>query len=198
VVREEKVCKYVDLPIQHINDRILKAMGRKVTGADIRSLVQRLRAHIPGVYLRTSIIVGFPGETETEFQELLEFLREVGFERLGAFTYSKEEGTEAAQMSGQIPQKIKEERLHRLMELQKEIATRKNRQMVGKEVEVLVDGVSEAASGLYEARFYGDAPEVDGVIILSGENLEIGNFYQACITGYKEYDLLGKAIGAER
>jgi len=196
VAEEDKVCKYVDLPIQHINDRILKAMGRKVSAGDIRSLMHSLRSRISGLYLRTSIIVGFPGETEVEFQELLEFVSEVGFERLGAFTYSKEEGTEAARMSGQIPEKIKGERLHRLMELQKEIAAAKNRQMIGKELEVLVDGLAEAGSGLYEARSYGDAPEVDGLVILSGDDLRIGNFYRARVTGFQEYDLCAEVVGA--
>lgn len=198
VAEEEKVCKYVDLPIQHINDRILRAMDCKVAGEDIRSLIQRLRARIGGLYLRTSIIVGFPGETEAQFQELLRCISEVGFERLGAFTYSKQEGTKAARMPGQISPEIKEERLHRLMELQKEIATQKNRQMTGQELEVLVDGPAESHSGLYEARFYGDAPEVDGLVILSGDDLKPGNFYQARISGFEEYDLLAEVIGKGR
>lgn len=198
VAEEERVCNYVDLPIQHINNRILKAMGCKVTAEDIRSLIKRLRACVPGLYLRTSIIVGFPGETEAEFQELLRFISEVGFERLGAFTYSEEEGTEAARMPDQIPEKVKEERLQRLMELQKEIATQKNRQMLGQELEVLVDGPAETRIGVYEARFYGDAPEVDGLVILSGDDLKPGNFYRARITGFEEYDLWAEVIGSGR
>ncbi|MFH0764394.1 MAG: 30S ribosomal protein S12 methylthiotransferase RimO [Candidatus Omnitrophota bacterium] len=140
---EEKICKYLDLPIQHISDAVLKRMNRPTTGIEIEKLISKLRREIPGIVLRTSLIVGFPGETDKDFKELLNFVRDTRFERLGAFIYSQEEGTKAARLGKQIPRKIKEERLDELMKLQQKISLGINRSFLGKTVDVLIDTKDE-------------------------------------------------------
>jgi ribosomal protein S12 methylthiotransferase len=210
---EEKLCKYLDLPIQHISDRILWAMNRYVTRDDISRLIERLRHRIPELTLRTSVIVGFPGETDAEFKELLKFLRETGFERLGAFIYSREEGTRAAGMRPQVPERVKRERLDRLMKLQQRISLEKNMRLIGKTVKVLIDSKNESLDRAQDScrakprhaqrtthnesigRMQGDAPDVDGVVYVMGKPVvKIGAFYNVRITSAMEYDLVGKAV----
>lgn len=191
IARNEKVCKYVDLPIQHINDEILKKMGRKVTHAQIERLIEELRSNIPGLIIRTSVIVGFPGETEKQFDELLQFIEDTAFERLGAFTYSKEEGTKAADMQRQPSKKVRERRLKQIMTAQQNIAFKKNKQMIGKTHEVLIEERSKNGFKGWIGRSYGDAPDVDSNVLVHGSNIKIGNFYRILITDTKDYDLIG-------
>jgi len=182
-----KVARYVDMPLQHISDRMLSAMQRETGGAYIRDLVRRIRAGIPGIALRTTFIVGFPGETEADVDELCEFIRESKFERLGVFRYSQEEGTRAAKMEGQVPSKEKERRWHRLMALQKDIAASVSSQSVGRTVKVLVDEVGVA-------RGETDAPDIDGRVYVPRE-LPVGRFAQVTINGHHDYDLLALPTG---
>jgi ribosomal protein S12 methylthiotransferase len=185
-----KVCKYIDLPIQHINNRILKLMHRAVTKQQITALIRKIRTAIPGVYLRTSVIVGFPSETEKEFNELLEFIQEAKFDRLGAFIYSREEGTAAYNFKGQITQSLKQQRFDRIMAVQREIAAAANAKFLGKTISVLVE---EKQDGAYLGRSQGDAPEVDGVVYINTKQpLKIGKFVQVKITDTLEYDLVGE------
>jgi ribosomal protein S12 methylthiotransferase len=182
-----KVARYVDMPLQHISDRMLKVMQRETSGDYIRNLVKRIRAGIPGIALRTTFIVGFPGETEDDVDELCEFIRETRFERLGVFRYSQEEGTRAARLEGQVPAKEKERRWHRVMALQKEIAASVSLESVGKALKVLVD---EAGVARGEA----DAPDIDGRVYVKRE-LPVGAFAVVTINGHHDYDLLALPTG---
>jgi len=189
---EEKVCKYIDLPIQHINDRILKLMNRKTSSSQIRRLVDKVRKTIPGVALRTSVITGFPSETEKEHRQLLAFIKEVKFERLGAFKYSREEGTKAYNLKGQVPEKVKEERFGRIMRLQQEISAEVNKKFLGKTLPVLIDSIEE---GIYLGRTQFDAPEVDGKVYVSSKKaLKPGDLVNVAIKDTLEYDLVGELI----
>ncbi len=188
----EQVCKYIDLPIQHINNRILKLMNRKVTKKEIISLIEKIRKVIPGVCLRTSLIVGFPSETDKEFEELLGFMREVKFDRLGAFIYSREEDTPAYSFKGQITQELKQERFDAIMAAQQVIATAVNAKFLGKCVRVLIE---ERQDGAYIGRSQLDAPEVDGLVYVNAKRLlKKGEFTEVRITDTLEYDLVGEAI----
>ena len=187
-----KLCAYVDIPIQHASDRILAAMRRRVTRAQIESLILKLRERIPGVALRTSIIVGFPGESEADFAELMEFLKAARFDRLGAFAYSREEGTPAGAMAEQVAPEVARERLDALMRMQQEISREANSRFVGKELEVVAEGV--AADGALVARSYREAPDVDGVIFVESPDarktpaFETGEFFRARIVQAGPYD----------
>ena len=182
-----KVARYVDMPLQHISDRMLAAMQRETSGDTIRGLVRRIRAGVPGIALRTTFIVGFPGETEADVDELAAFIREAQFERLGVFRYSQEEGTRAAKMADQVPAREKERRWHRLMTLQKEIAAAVSERSVGRTLKVLVEepGV---------ARGEADAPDIDGRVYVPRE-LPAGEFAEVTINGFHDYDLLALAAG---
>jgi len=182
-----KVARYIDIPLQHISDHMLGRMQRETTGEYIRNLIQRIRAGIPGIAVRTTFIVGFPGETEADVDELCDFIRAAKFERLGVFRYSQEEGTRAAKMEEQLPPKIKEARWHRTMALQKTIASDVSKSYVGRTVKVLVEepGV---------ARGEGDAPDIDGRVYVP-RDLAVGEFVDVKITGYQDYDLLALPIG---
>jgi ribosomal protein S12 methylthiotransferase len=182
-----KVARYVDMPLQHISDRMLKAMQRETSGDYIRDLVRRIRAGIPGIALRTTFIVGFPGETDADVDELCEFIREAKFERLGVFRYSQEEGTRAGKMVDQIPAKEKERRWHRVMALQKEIASSVSARSVGKTVKVLVDELGVA-------RGEADAPDIDGRVYVP-RDLPVGAFASVTINGHQDYDLLALPAG---
>ena len=188
---EEKICKYLDLPIQHISDKVLKAMNRRVTAGQIKRLIEKLRERIPGLTLRTSIIVGFPGESDRDFRELMDFVRETKFERLGAFIYSKEEGTAAGRLPGQVDEKVKKARLDELMKLQQSISLRLNGALLNKTVNFLID---EKEGESFLGRTQGHAPEVDGVVYVSGKNIKIGEFYKVKITDALEYDLIGEVV----
>jgi len=191
VIRDEpKICKYIDLPIQHVNARILKLMNRKTSTADILKVIERVRKIIPAAAIRTSVIVGFPSETEKEFAQLMEFLQVARFERLGAFIYSREEGTAAHGFKKQVPRKVKIERFDRIMSLQQEISREFNAKFIGKTVNVLID---EPEGKNYLGRTEFDAPEVDGtVFIKSSRTLKPGDFVKARITDTLEYDLVGE------
>lgn len=189
--RNEKLVKYVDLPIQHINDDILQKMGRGVRRSQIEALIERLKEGVPGLFLRTTVIVGFPGEGEKEFEELLEFLRDAAFERLGAFCYSREEGTPAASLRGHIPEGIKKKRHKEVMSLQQDITFKKNALWIGRTLEVLVEDTSD---GLWQARSHGDAPEVDGSVILTGSGLSQGQFRRVLVTDSKGYNLVAHCL----
>ena len=182
-----KVARYVDMPLQHISDRMLKSMQRETSGDYIRDLVRRIRAGIPGIALRTTFIVGFPGETEADVDELCDFIRETKFERLGVFRYSQEEGTRAGKMDGQITEKEKEGRWHRLMALQKDIAAEVSSKSVGKTIRVLVDETGVA-------RGEADAPDIDGRVYVPRE-LGVGSFATVTINGHHDYDLLALPTG---
>ncbi|MDO7787457.1 30S ribosomal protein S12 methylthiotransferase RimO [Desulforamulus aquiferis] len=187
------ICKYIDLPIQHASDKILSAMGRPVNQEQIRSLVKDLRKKIPGVVLRTSFIVGFPGESENDFQELLAFMKEMKFDRAGVFTYSQEEGTPAATMTDQISDDVKQERYHRAMSLQKDIALAHNQARIGQVLEVLVEELVEGSRNIYIGRSSLDAPEIDGTVEFSSpRELSVGDIVKVTINRALEYDLMGE------
>ena len=189
---EKKICHYLDLPIQHCSDRILKRMGRRTSKAQLVEIITKLRKEIPDIVLRTSLITGFPGETEEDHQELMEFVDEMEFDRLGVFTYSPEEDTPAATMKDQVPEELKEERRDEIMELQQEISLDKGNQRIGQEMLVMIEGkVSEESA--YIGRTYMDAPKVDGYIFVqTGELMVTGDFAKVRVTGALEYDLIGE------
>ncbi|MFH1061294.1 MAG: 30S ribosomal protein S12 methylthiotransferase RimO [Candidatus Omnitrophota bacterium] len=190
IIRDEpKICKYIDLPIQHINDKMLKLMGRKVTKARIKLLLQDIRTALPDVALRTSLIVGFPQETEADFKELYDFVKTAQFERLGVFTYSQEENTVAAELKGQIPQLIKQSRLKKIMTLQQKIVEEKHNALIGREIDVLIETVLE--KGLASGRSQFDAPDVDGLIYVKGKKIKVGDMLKVKITDNMVYDLIG-------
>lgn len=191
--RYDKICKYIDLPIQHINDAILKEMGRGVTHADIETLIDDLRSHTPQLFLRTSVIVGFPGETDEHFAELLAFITSAKFERLGVFTYSKEEGTPAASFKKQVPKEVKEQRLKEIMIAQQKIILKKHKKLVGTTISAMIDEKSKK-NGQWLGRTYGDAPDVDSKVIIQENHLEIGDITNMMITGTAGYDLLGTIV----
>ncbi len=195
VIKEEKkICHYLDLPIQHANNEILKRMGRRTTKEQLAEIIGRLRAQIPDIALRTTLITGFPGETQKQHEELMEFVDEMEFDRLGVFPYSAEEGTLAATMPGQIPEEVKERRLAELMGLQQEIAFAQAEDMTGRKVLVMVEG-KLSDEDAYVGRTYRDAPEVDGLIFINTEReLISGDFARVRVTGAAEYDLIGELI----
>lgn len=191
---EEKVCHYVDLPIQHANDEILKRMGRRTTKKELISIIGKLRKEIPDICIRTTLITGFPGETKEQHEELMEFVDEMEFDRLGVFTYSPEEDTPAAGMPGQVPEEIKEERQAELMELQQEIAFEHAENMVEQEVLVTIEG-KIADEDAYVGRTYRDAPNVDGLIFVNtDEELKTGDFARVKVSGAVDYDLIGGLV----
>ena len=189
---EKKICHYLDLPIQHCSDRILKRMGRRTSKAQLVEIITKLRKEIPDIVLRTSLITGFPGETEEDHQELMEFVDEMEFDRLGVFTYSPEEDTPAATMKDQVPEELKEERRDEIMELQQEISLDKGNQRIGQEMLVMIEGKVSGESA-YIGRTYMDAPKVDGYIFVqTGELMVTGDFAKVRVTGALEYDLIGE------
>ncbi len=191
---EPSLCPYVDLPLQHINDTLLKKMGRRVRRKDIERLIHRLRDRIPDLTLRTTFIVGFPGETEAHFQELLQFVKDVEFDRLGAFTYSNEEGTAASHLEGQVPEGEKKHRFELLMRSQRHISEKKNQLMIGTDIEVLVDSQSQDEPALLLARTRGDAPEVDQLVYVRSGYGKPGDFLKVRVTEAYEYDLVAEPI----
>ncbi|ALC18261.1 30S ribosomal protein S12 methylthiotransferase [Desulfuromonas soudanensis] len=189
---EEKICNYLDIPLQHIDDTILKKMNRRVDEQTIRALLARVRQRIPDVTLRTSFIVGFPGETEEQFAALLSFVNEGHFERVGVFRYSREEGTAAAALEEQIPERVKKSRYQKLMKAQSRVSFRKNRALVGRIEPVLVEGVSEETDLLLRGRSIRQAPDVDGQVYITAGQAEIGAIVPLRITDSSEYDLIGE------
>ena len=191
---EKKICHYLDLPIQHASNEILKRMGRRTSKEQLIEIIGKLRKEIPDIALRTTLITGFPGETEEQHEELMDFVDEMEFDRLGVFTYSAEEDTPAASMDGQIEESIKEDRQAELMELQQDIAFDLAEDMIGQEVLVLIEG-KVADENAYVGRTYKDAPNVDGLIFVNtDEELMSGDFARVKVTGALEYDLIGEII----
>ena len=193
LIRDSKIiCNYVDMPLQHIDSDLLMSMDRKTDENEVRSLVKKLRKMIPGITLRTSLIVGFPGETQAQFEKLKDFVREMEFDRLGVFTYSQEEGTKAAMMVNQISEKVKKQRQEEIMILQQEISSRRNAKMIGTTMRVLVDHATKEKN-LFVARSEGQALEIDGNVFVTGANLQPGSFVDVKINQSLEYDLFASA-----
>ena len=194
IKEEDKICNYLDLPIQHACDDVLKRMGRRTSKAQLIEIIEKLRKEIPDIAIRTTLITGFPGETKEQHEELMEFVDEMEFDRLGVFTYSPEEDTPAAKMADQIEEQVKEERQAELMELQQEIAFELAESMVGRDVVVMIEG-KVADENAYVGRTYMDAPNVDGLIFVeTDEELMSGDFVKVRVTGALEYDLIGEII----
>lgn len=194
VMRDEpRILKYIDLPIQHISDRVLSRMNRHGSGKLIREVVEKLRAEIPDITIRTTVITGFPGETDEEFTELCEYIKEAKFDRLGAFAYSREEGTEAYSLDGQLDEDVKQARCDEIMKEQQEIHDELNRKKIGKKVTVLCEGYDQVAETFY-GRTAADAPDIDGKVYFSAEEKspEEGDFVEVLITEAVDYDLYGK------
>ncbi|MBQ8659367.1 MAG: 30S ribosomal protein S12 methylthiotransferase RimO [Bacilli bacterium] len=194
VKKNDKICKYFDLPIQHISNNVLKRMNRKSDGESIRNLIAKLRKEIPGVILRTTLIVGFPGETEEDFKEVYEFVQESKFDRLGAFAYSIEDGTPAAKFKEQLPKKLKEARQAKIMKIQQKVSAENLKSKVGKTYECLIENVSEDGEYLI-GRTYMDVPSEDGVVYIKNDGLALINeFVDVKIVDSKEYDLIGEVV----
>jgi ribosomal protein S12 methylthiotransferase len=192
IATNDKICKYLDIPVQHASNRILKRMGRRTTKEEITDLVKKLRSRIPNIALRTSLIVGFPGETEEDFKELVDFIKDIRFDRLGVFTYSREEDTPAFQMDEQVPDEIKLKRQERIMLLQSDISLDNNQKMIGKMLKVLIE---DKENKRYFGRSYKDAPEIDGNVFFSSkEKHNPGDFTYVKIKEASEYDLIGEEI----
>ncbi|HEY6003340.1 MAG TPA: 30S ribosomal protein S12 methylthiotransferase RimO [Anaeromyxobacter sp.] len=197
IAEEPKIVKYLDMPLQHSSDRLLRSMKRGRDSAFLRELLARLRAGIPGLALRTSLIVGLPGETEDDFQDLLEFVEEQRFERLGVFEYSPEEGTPAAEMARQVPDAVKKERYARIMEVQQAISRAHQRAMIGRRIEVLVEGRSEETEHLLAGRHAQQAPEIDGLTYVNDGVAYPGEIVTVEVTDASEYDLVGRVVARD-
>lgn len=202
---EPKICRYLDLPIQHANDRILKLMGRRTNKQDLIDVITKLRTNLPDITLRTTLITGFPTETQEEHEELMDFVKQMRFDRLGVFTYSKEDNTAAAKLKPQVLAKTKKQRQKEIMKLQQGIVFERTRELVGKTFDVLIEGRIAEEDNVYLGRTYMDAPQVDGFIFLtfeemtSQDELMSGDIVKATVTGAKGYDLVGEIIeGSKR
>ena len=195
IAREEKICKYIDIPLQHISENLLRSMNRGITTRATVDLIRKIRARVPGAHLRTTFIVGLPGETEENFEELMGFVRETRFEKVGAFVYSREEGTPAYSMPGQVPDRIKKKRLDTLMRVQRDISLSLQKEKIGRTVEVLIDEPQQGEKGVYLGRTRHDAPEVDGTVYVRCRGkLTPGDIVPVRITDCCEYDLMGEAL----
>jgi len=195
MAREEKICKYIDIPLQHISDHLLKSMNRNITTAGTYALMNKFKTAMPTGSLRTTFIVGLPGETDHDFVQMIDFIKETKFEKAGAFIYSHEEGTEAYDMPNQVSNKLKHQRLNQLMESQKEISAQIQQQYIGRQLKVLIDEKQKGEDDIYLGRSEYDAPEVDGVVyVKSSQELSPGDFVQVKITDAYEYDLVGERV----
>jgi ribosomal protein S12 methylthiotransferase len=193
-----KIIPYLDMPLQHINDRMLRRMQRRVTRASTEELLARLRQTLPDLTLRTTFIVGFPGETEAEFEELAAFVRDTRFERCGVFPYSLEPDTPAARLPDHLPDEVKQERRDRLMAVQQEVAFGWSARQVGREIEVIVDGPDPEFANHVLARGVADTPDIDGLVRVKGKNLRPGDLVRAKVTAADGYDLAARAVGTAR
>lgn len=193
---DHRICPYLDMPIQHINNEMLKAMRRTTSKEDIIRTITQLRKEIPGVVIRTSLMVGFPGETEEQFQELLKFIQEYPLDNIGVFKYSREEGSHSYDLPNQISEEVKDERHQKLIKVQKKMVKKNNTSMIGKKVDVVVEGYHPESPLLMRGRFYGQCPEIDGqVIITDGRKVKaFGKRYQVEITDFADYDLIGRVL----
>lgn len=195
MIKEPKICHYLDIPIQHASDSILKQMGRRTNKADLIEIITKLRNNLPDIVLRTTLITGFPGETEEDHKELLEFVEQMKFERLGVFTYSKEENTPAAKIKPQITAKVKKQRQKEIMKLQQSIVFSKTNNLLGENLDVLIEGKITEEENIYIGRTYMDAPQVDGFIFIkSTYELMSGDIVKTIVTGVKDYDLIGELV----
>ena len=194
IKERENLVKYFDMPLQHINDQMLKAMNRRMTRAEVEVALNEIRSQIPEAIVRTQFIVGYPGETEAQFEELLEFIEQQQFDRVGCFQYSQEENTKAASLENQIDEDVKRDRYERLMELQNQISFRKHQDMIGKTVPVLVEGYSEETDLLLVGRHFGQAPDIDGVTYINDGQANVGEIVQVQITDAHDYDLVGTIV----
>jgi len=193
IADSKKVCHYLDMPLQHASDKMLLAMRRGITQRRTRDLIREFRSRVPDLAIRTTFIVGFPGETEKDFEELLAFMEENRFERAGVFTYSQETGTPAGSMGSQVPEKVKEMRREKAMLLQQQISFDINRAIVGRKLKVLIEGHDEHDPSLWQGRSYMDAPDVDAsVLVRTRKPLCVGSFYDVSISDVRDYDLVGK------
>ena len=192
IASSSKILPYLDMPLQHINSKVLKRMQRRVNREKTFELVAKLRERIPNLVLRTTFVVGFPGETEEQFEELREFVQEMKFQRMGVFAYSKEPGTPAVKLDGHLPEEVKNQRQETLMADQQQIAFDYGESLVGYELDVLIDKKLE--DGLWEGRCFADSPEIDGTVFVNGENLTIGEYVPTEIVGTQDYDLIGQAV----
>jgi ribosomal protein S12 methylthiotransferase len=196
LIRDEpKVCKYLDIPIQHISDPVLKAMKRRSSEQQIRDLIAKLRSRIPGIALRTSLIVGFPGETFEDFSKLMQFIEQTHFDRLGVFCYSREEGTPAAELAEQVSERVKRERYRKLMRAQARLSFRHNRGLIGQTEEVIVEGYSEETELLLKGRSSRQAPDIDGQVYITAGTADVGDIVTLRITDSSDYDLIGEIVG---
>jgi ribosomal protein S12 methylthiotransferase len=193
---EEKICNYLDIPLQHVDDTILEHMNRGVNQQQIRALLKNIREHIPDITLRTSFIVGFPGETDEQFNQLLAFVKEGFFDRVGVFKYSREEGTPAGSMENQIPPRVKKNRHEKLLKAQKRVSFKKNRALIGRIEPVLVEGYSEETELLLKGRSIGQAPDIDGQVYITTGQAEVGDIVSLKITDSSDYDLIGEIVEA--
>jgi ribosomal protein S12 methylthiotransferase len=191
---EEKICKYLDIPLQHISDPVLTRMNRRSSEAQIRALITKLRTEIPDIALRTSLIVGFPGETDEDFKTLCHFVEEVQFDRLGVFCYSKEEGTPAASLPDQVSERVKRERYKKLMQLQARLSFKRNRRLMDTVEEVIVEGVSEESDLLLKGRCSRQAPDIDGMVYITSGQANVGDIVKLKITDSSDYDLIGEIV----
>lgn len=191
---EPKVCKYLDIPLQHVSDPILARMNRRSTEAEVRALIARLRSEIPGITLRTSLIVGFPGESDDDFKKLVQFVEEAQFDRLGVFCYSREEGTPAAEMPDQISERVKRERYKKLMRSQARVSFKRNRRLVDTIEQVLVEGYSEETELLLKGRSSRQAPDIDGQVYITAGSANVGDIVPLRITDSSDYDLIGEIV----
>jgi len=195
IAKEDKICNYIDMPIQHISDHLLASMNRSITTQETYDLIKKIKTRIPKGSIRTTFIVGMPGETEEDFNELVQFVRKTQFERVGVFVYSQEEGTPAFDMPDQVPELIKKKRLNILMAAQQEISKNAQQKLIGQTLKVLIDEQQEGEQGVYLGRSEFDAPEVDGIVYVhSKEKLTSGDFVMVKITDAYEYDLVGEAL----
>jgi ribosomal protein S12 methylthiotransferase len=191
---EPKVCKYLDIPIQHISDPVLKRMNRRSTEPQIRALIAKIRSEIPEIALRTSLIVGFPGETEEDFSTLLHYVEETQFDRLGVFCYSREEGTPAAGMDDQVSERVKRDRYKKLMKIQARLSFKRNRRLIDTEEEVIVEGYSDETDLLLKGRSSRQAPDIDGQVYITAGNANVGDIVRLRITDSSDYDLIGEIV----
>jgi len=192
IAGSKKIIPYLDMPLQHVNDAVLKRMQRRVNGQQTVELIAKLRAEIANLVLRTTFITGFPGETDAQFEELKDFVREARFQRMGVFTYSLEPDTPAVKLDGHLPEEVKNARRDELMELQQEIAFEFGDSLVGYELDAIID--EQVEDGLWLGRSYADAPEIDGDLFVTGEGIEAGSLIPVEITGRQDYDLVGVAV----
>jgi len=193
---DERICNYVDIPIQHVNDDILKKMRRGVDKKKIFSIIEKLKKRIEDIVIRTTLMVGFPNETEKKFLELLDFIKYFELDHVGVFKFSREKGTKAYHMKEQIFESVKKDRLKKLYQIQKKIVEKKNRFLIGKNLEVFIEEYNRSSNLLLSGRYYGQAPEIDPVILINNSS-EVKEFYKKYlvkITGFSEYDLIGKVI----